>query len=100
ADLSGARPGRPGPGHPGGEREMSTVKAGNIIIYGNGAMARVLYSYLRLAADVSGFTVDDACIGKNEATFCDLPLVPFSTIRQECPPDKFRMITAVGFLDM
>lgn len=43
-----------------------------IIIYGNGAMARVLHSYARRCMDVCGFTVDDSCIADNVSTFCSL----------------------------
>jgi sugar O-acyltransferase (sialic acid O-acetyltransferase NeuD family) len=74
--------------------------AEKVIIYGNGSMARVLYSYLRHAANVAGFAVDDAYIGKGEKAFCGLPIAPFSGIEKTYPPDQHRMIMAVGFLDM
>jgi hypothetical protein len=50
----------------------------NILIYGNGAMTKVLYSYARTSLNICGFKVDDECIPENTSMFCGLPLVPFS----------------------
>ena len=50
----------------------------NILIYGNGAMTKVLYSYARTSLNICGFKVDDECIPENISMFCGLPLVPFS----------------------
>jgi sugar O-acyltransferase (sialic acid O-acetyltransferase NeuD family) len=71
-----------------------------IVIYGNGAMARVLHSYARRGMDVCGFTVDDACIAEEAAAFCDVPLVPFSRVQESFDPTAHRMIVAVGFAEM
>ena len=75
-------------------------KLNKIIIYGNGAMAKVLYSYARSCMDIFGFTVDDCCINNDEKTFCNLPLVPFSKIQDLYSPKEYKMISAVGFIDM
>ena len=69
-----------------------------IVIYGNGAMARVLYSYARHETRVVGFAVDGHCI-KTEG-FCGLPLVPFENVEQQFPPDDHEMIIAIGFAEM
>lgn len=71
-----------------------------IVIYGNGAMARVLHSYVRHRMDVVGFTVDDACIAAGVTTLCGLPLVPFSRAQEVFDPAVCRMIVAVGFIEM
>ena len=72
----------------------------NVVIYGNGAMARVLHSYVRHRLDVGGFTVDDACIAPGVSTFCGLPLIPFSRTQEVFDPSVYKMIIAVGFIDM
>ena len=71
-----------------------------IVIYGNGAMAKVLHSYARGCMDVSGFTVDDSCISGGASTFCGLPLVPFSRVQEIFDPAGYQMIIAMGFIDM
>lgn len=70
------------------------------IIYGNGAMARVVYSYARHTHQIAAFTVDDVCIAPGETTFMGLPLLPFSRIAQFCPPAQHQMLMAMGFIDM
>ncbi len=72
----------------------------NILIYGNGAMAKVLYSYARTSLDICGFTVDDECIPENTSKFCGLPLVTFSKVQEKFGPVFHKMIIAVGFIDM
>lgn len=62
-------------------------------------MARVLFSYARRKIDVCGFTVDD-CIAGNSNTFCALPLVPFSRVQDVFDPKSYKMIIAIGFIDM
>lgn len=71
-----------------------------IVIYGNGAMARILFSYARRSMDVCGFTVDDSCIAENSDTFCGIPLVPFSTVQEVFDPKSYKLIVAMGFIDM
>ncbi len=70
------------------------------VIYGNGAMAKVLYSYATSAMDIVGFTVDSACIKPGDELFCGLPLKPFDQVEEYFPPKDCNMIIAVGFLDM
>lgn len=71
-----------------------------IIIFGNSSMAKVLYSYARKSFDVCGFTVDDFCIKDGEKEFCALPLVPFSKVTEKFSPKEYKMIFAIGFIDM
>ena len=70
------------------------------IIYGNGAMAKTLYSYARHDMPIAGFTVDDSCIDEGVTQFRDLPLVPFSRVAELFPPAAHRMIIAVGYIEM
>ncbi len=69
-----------------------------LVIYGNGAMARVLYSYVRQEARVVGFAVDGHCIETEK--FCGLPLVPFEDAECQFGPDDHEMIIAIGFAEM
>lgn len=75
-------------------------KTQKVIIYGNGAMAKVLYSYVRSCFDVCGFTVDECCINDGESEFLSLPLVAFSNVQDEFDPKEYKMISSVGFIDM
>jgi sugar O-acyltransferase (sialic acid O-acetyltransferase NeuD family) len=68
------------------------------VIYGNGAMARVLFSYARHSMDIAGFTVDDTFCTADH--FCGLPLAPFSNVEARFDPAHYDMIIAVGFIDM
>jgi sugar O-acyltransferase (sialic acid O-acetyltransferase NeuD family) len=70
------------------------------VIYGNGAMAKVVFSYARRVMDIAGFTVDDACVHEAQADFLGLPLVPLSRVEKEYPPDTHDIIVAVSFIDM
>jgi sugar O-acyltransferase (sialic acid O-acetyltransferase NeuD family) len=70
------------------------------IIYGNGAMAKVLYSYAKHSMKIAAFTVDDQCIAEGADTFCGLPLVPFSWVEEAYPSHHYQMLMAVGFIEM
>ncbi len=72
----------------------------NVLIYGNGAMAKVLHSYLRHEVDVAAFTVDDACIADGQDEFCGRPLIPFSKVQDICSPTEHKMIAGMGFVQM
>lgn|GEM_PF-377942 len=81
-----------------------TAPAGNdrgiCVIYGNGSMARVVFSYLRRSRRVAGFAVDDCCIADGADTFCGLPLVPLSRLQERFSPAVCSVLPAVGFLEM
>jgi len=78
----------------GMEEHMKTV------IYGNGAIAKLLFSYARRSMDIAGFTVDDACISDGADSYLNLPLVPFSKVEERFDPGSHTMIIAVGFIEM
>ena len=70
------------------------------IIFGNGSMARVLYSYMKDSFDIAGFCVDSCCLKDAENTYCDLPLVSFEDVQEKFPPSEFNMILSIGFIEM
>jgi sugar O-acyltransferase (sialic acid O-acetyltransferase NeuD family) len=70
-----------------------------ILIYGNGAMARLVYSYARRVSPIWGFTVDQAVIGDAQ-TFCGLPITPFESVLSVARPEQCRMLIAIGYHDM
>ncbi|WP_426147314.1 acetyltransferase [Polaromonas sp. DSR2-3-2] len=70
------------------------------IIYGNGAIAKILFSYARHSMNIVGFTVDDACIADNTDSYLKLPLVPFSQVEKQFDPVSHNMIMAMGFIEM
>jgi sugar O-acyltransferase (sialic acid O-acetyltransferase NeuD family) len=70
-----------------------------VLIYGNGAMARLLHSYIRHTRPVLGFTVDDHVM-QNAQSFCGLPLHAFSAIETTIDPKSCELIVAVGFAEM
>ena len=70
-----------------------------LLIYGNGAMARVLYSFVRHTREVCAFTVDGHCMDGCD-TFCGLPLLPFAGVETVFSPASHQIIIAVGFVEM
>ncbi len=70
------------------------------VIYGNGDIAKLLFSYARHNMNIVGFTVDDACIVNNVNTYLGLPLVPFSDVEKHFAPISHNMIIAIGFIEM
>jgi sugar O-acyltransferase (sialic acid O-acetyltransferase NeuD family) len=70
------------------------------IIFGNGSMAKVLFSYARHSHDIAGFTVDSSCIQGDSTTFLGKPLVPFETVQTVFKPSEHNLLIAVGFLEM
>ena len=69
-----------------------------VIIFGNGSMARVLYSYMKKDFDVAAFCVDRTFI--KEENFLNKPIVPFEDIESKYSPDKYVMINSIGFIQM
>ncbi len=70
------------------------------MIYGNGAIAKVVFSYIRKKTKVVGFTVDDSCIASGVNSFCGMPLIPFNHVQKVFNPQKYSMIICVGFMEM
>jgi sugar O-acyltransferase (sialic acid O-acetyltransferase NeuD family) len=70
------------------------------LIYGNGAIAKLLFSYARHSMNIVGFTVDDICIENQTGEYLGKPLVPFSRVEDIFDPATHQMIVAMGFIDM
>jgi sugar O-acyltransferase (sialic acid O-acetyltransferase NeuD family) len=70
----------------------------NLIIYGAGKIASIVYHYLKSTFKVRAFTVDHQFILAN--TLFDLPVIPFDSINKSHPPHTYKMIIAVGYHDM
>ena len=77
-----------------------TEKRKKCLIYGNGSMARVLFSYLSRSREVAGFVVDDCCIPAGCESFCGLPLTGLSKMQKKFSAAEYSVLPAVGFLEM
>ena len=73
-------------------------RAPDVVLFGNGAVAQALYVELSTEAcfNVVGFTVDREYI--KEDSLLGLPVVPFDQVAKHYPPDRHRMIVALGFV--
>lgn len=69
-----------------------------LIIYGNGATAKILYSYMKETYHIEGFCVDKNWIKEN--SFQNLPLVPFEEVENHFSPTEYKMINSIGFVQM
>jgi sugar O-acyltransferase (sialic acid O-acetyltransferase NeuD family) len=70
----------------------------NIIIYGNGRIAKILSHYLSQSFNVKAFTVDDEFIV--ETSLEGISVVPFSKVEILYPPEDYKMFIAVGYVQM
>lgn len=67
-----------------------------IVIYGNGQLARLAFIRLKYDSshEVVAFTVDRSCIETDR--LLNLPVVPFDQVAQYYPPNEYRIFVAVG----
>ena len=70
----------------------------NLVIYGNGRIAKIVYEYVKQSFNVVAFTVDSNLI--DEDNLFGVPVVQFDSIAQQFSPDNNSMIVAVGYIDM
>ena len=70
-----------------------------IIIYGNGKIAGILYQFIRRSYQVVAFTVDERVIS-DKKLFFGLPLVAFDKVEKDFPVKEYKMIIAVGYINM
>lgn len=70
-----------------------------LVIFGLGKFAQVARHYLDIDSPyrVVAFTVDRAYIKAAEAF--GLPVVPFEDVEKAYPPDRHRMLVAIGYTD-
>lgn len=71
-----------------------------IIVFGNKSVARIAYNDLTYFSnyEVSGFTLDREFIDKD--TLFELPVVPFDKVVSIFPPDEYKMIIAIGYIQV
>lgn len=72
----------------------------NVIIFGTGNFAELIYLYLTRDKqyNVSAFTVNQEFL--KEDRFLDLPVIPFEGIQNRYPPTEYLMFIALGYTDM
>jgi sugar O-acyltransferase (sialic acid O-acetyltransferase NeuD family) len=71
-----------------------------VVIFGIGRGANVATRYLHddSSLEIVAYTVDDACANRKE--FMGRPVIPFSRIEKEVPPDESQMLVPLGFQEM
>jgi sugar O-acyltransferase (sialic acid O-acetyltransferase NeuD family) len=69
-----------------------------VIIFGNGRIAKIIYQFVKKHFKVVSFTVDKKYIEKNNVE--NLPLIPFEDIQNKYRPDEYKMLIAVGYVQM
>ena len=71
-----------------------------LILYGNGDIAEVMYYYFSNASNyrVIAFTCEQKYI--TSPSFNGLPVIPFEEVEKSHLPSKFKMFIALGFLEM
>lgn len=73
----------------------------NIVMYGAGKVADVVYRHIANAGEheVVAFTTDAQYVPAS-ASFHERPVVPFERLTELYPPDRFDMIVAIGYHDL
>lgn len=68
-----------------------------LVIFGSGDIAQLANFYFTTDSNyqVVAFTVDSAYL--SDATFCDLPVVPFDEVVRLYPPDRHEMFAALSY---
>ena len=69
----------------------------NLVIFGIGDFAYLVHYYLRTDSDynVNAFCVDDNYC--NAQSFDNLPLIPYSRLKEEYPPENTDLFVAIGY---
>jgi len=72
----------------------------NIIIYGKGDFAKLVYYYLKNDSKyvVCGFCVDEKYL--DSEVFCELPLISFESIEKTYPSSSYKIFVAIGYANM
>lgn len=72
----------------------------NIVLFGTGQFAEVATAYIERDTnhEIVAFTVDrDFC---DESRFQNKPVVPFETLEQEYPPDRYQLFIPISYKKM
>jgi sugar O-acyltransferase (sialic acid O-acetyltransferase NeuD family) len=69
-----------------------------VIIFGNKSIAREAFYYLKYYSnyEVVGFTVDREYL--ESVSLCNLPVQPFDIVESAFPPNRHKMLIAVGYV--
>lgn len=70
------------------------------VVYGNGAMARVIARYLEQADRLAGVTVARAVMDEQAPAPIGFTPVPFEDVERFFPPERYTLIVAVGYVEM
>jgi sugar O-acyltransferase (sialic acid O-acetyltransferase NeuD family) len=70
----------------------------DVLIYGNGKIAKIVYQFIKKQFNVVAFTVDNEFIEANNIV--GVPLIAFEDIQNDYNPNKYKMIIAVGYVQM
>jgi sugar O-acyltransferase (sialic acid O-acetyltransferase NeuD family) len=72
-------------------------KKGKVILFGNGQVASVAYTYLTRDSEyeVAAFTVDRDHL--SDTTLLGLPVVPFDEVNKHYPADEYGMFISISF---
>lgn len=76
---------------------MNTSKNKKLVIFGNSDFAHLVYYYFDTDSDynVEAFCVDDEYL--NAKSFDNLPLIPYSRLKKEYPPETTYLFVAIGY---
>lgn len=72
----------------------------DVVIFGTSKVSEVVYTYIK---DDNSFNVVGFCVDKNFITESEkfgLPVVAFEDVDEIFPPDKFKMLVAIGYHQM
>ena len=74
---------------------------GQIVMFGAGKVADVVYRHITLAGEheVVAFTTDAEHVPEGGA-FHGKPVIPFDSLQDRFPPDRYAMIVAIGYHDL
>jgi sugar O-acyltransferase (sialic acid O-acetyltransferase NeuD family) len=77
-----------------------TPPASQLVVFGTGPVAEIVHFYLTHDSpfEVVAFTADREHVTSD--TFRGLPVVPFDTVSERYPPDRFGMFVAIGYSRM
>lgn len=70
----------------------------NLIIYGNGKIAKIVYHFLKKHFNIVAFTVDNEFI--QELNIETIPVVPFENVEKSYNIKNHKIIIAVGYVQM
>lgn len=74
------------------------MKRQQLVIYGNGHMARMLAEIVSTRFEIVAFAMEQRLIER--PTFCGLPMIPFEDVEHYYDPSHHQMLVAVGYTGM